>query len=153
MENTEKSEILLAIKELSNKMDNMQKDVDEIKEVIPEMQEDIKQLKIVIPEMQEDIKQLKIVVSELQDNVIQLQKEMKNITQIIIPEMQVEIRKISKSVAVIEVEHGEKLDLLFDIFDMHEEKLKSNERRIHLCERHLDRHDDEIYYLKAVQGA
>lgn len=103
MENTEKSEILLAIKELSNKMDNMQKDVDEIKEVIPEMQ--------------------------------------------------VEIRKISKSVAVIEVEHGEKLDLLFDIFDMHEEKLKSNERRIHLCERHLDRHDDEIYYLKEVQRA
>lgn len=139
MENTEKSEILLAIKELSNKMDNMQKDVDEIKEVIPEMQE--------------NIEQLKIVVSELQENVIQLQKEMKNITQIIIPEMQVEIRKISKSVAVIEVEHGEKLDLLFDIFDMHEEKLKSNERRIHLCERHLDRHDDEIYYLKEVQRA
>lgn len=128
MENTEKSEILLAIKELSNKMDNMQKDVDEIKEVIPEMQEKI----AIIPE---------------------LQKEIKNITQIIIPEMQVEIRKISKSVAVIEVEHGEKLDLLFDIFDMHEEKLKSNERRIHLCERHLDRHDDEIYYLKEVQRA
>lgn len=139
MENTEKSEILLAIKELSNKMDDMQKDVDEIKGVIPEMQE--------------NIEQLTIVVSELQENVIQLQKEMKNITQIIIPEMQVEIRKISKSVAVIEVEHGEKLDLLFDIFDMHEEKLKSNERRIHLCERHLDRHDDEIYYLKAVQEA
>ncbi len=139
MENTEKSEILLAIKELSNKMDDMQKDVDEIKGVIPEMQE--------------NIEQLTIVVSELQENVIQLQKEMKNITQIIIPEMQVEIRKISKSVAVIEVEHGEKLDLLFDIFDMHEEKLKSNERRIHLCERHLDRHDDEIYYLKEVQRA
>ena len=139
MENTEKSEILLAIKELSNKMDDMQKDVYEIKGVIPEMQE--------------NIEQLTIVVSELQENVIQLQKEMKNITQIIIPEMQVEIRKISKSVAVIEVEHGEKLDLLFDIFDMHEEKLKSNERRIHLCERHLDRHDDEIYYLKEVQRA
>ena len=139
MENTEKSEILLAIKELSNKMDDMQKDVDEIKGVIPEMQE--------------NIEQLTIVVSELQENVIQLQKEMKNITQIIIPEMQVEIRKISKSVAVIEVEHGEKLDLLFDIFDMHEEKLKSNERRIHLCERHLDRRDDEIYYLKEVQRA
>ena len=139
MENTEKSEILLAIKELSNKMDDMQKDVDEIKGVIPEMQE--------------NIEQLTIVVSELQENVIQLQKEMKNITQIIIPEMQVEIIKISKSVAVIEVEHGEKLDLLFDIFDMHEEKLKSNERRIHLCERHLDRHDDEIYYLKEVQRA
>lgn len=139
MENTEKSEILLAIKELSNKIDDMQKDVDEIKGVIPEMQE--------------NIEQLTIVVSELQENVIQLQKEMKNITQIIIPEMQVEIRKISKSVAVIEVEHGEKLDLLFDIFDMHEEKLKSNERRIHLCERHLDRHDDEIYYLKEVQRA
>lgn len=139
MENTEKSEILLAIKELSNKMDDMQKDVDEIKGVIPEMQE--------------NIEQLTIVVSELQENVIQLQKEMKNITQIIISEMQVEIRKISKSVAVIEVEHGEKLDLLFDIFDMHEEKLKSNERRIHLCERHLDRHDDEIYYLKEVQRA
>ena len=42
----------------------------------------------------------------------------------------------------------EKLDLLFDIFDMQQEKLKSHERRIQLCERHLDRHDDEIYYLK-----
>lgn len=119
MQSSEKDEILLAIQKLSDKVD-----------IIPYIQQDIKQLQetvSVIPSMQEDIKQLKEVI----------------------PSMQEDIRNISKSVAVIEVEHGEKLSLLFDIFDMHADKLTSEERRIHLCEKHLDKHDDEIYYLKS----
>ena len=136
MAETEKNEILLAIEKLGSKIDNIQNEVSELKvEVskIPEMQKQISQLQVeVIPELQKEIKQLRVDI---------------------IPEMQEEIRKISKSVAVIELEHGEKLDLLFDIFDMQQEKLRSHERRIQLCERHLDRHDDEIYYLKEFQRA
>lgn len=101
------------------KLDNkMQKELSEIKREVAK-----------IPEIQKEIAKIK----KMQEDIAELQKE---------------TRKISKSVAVIELEHGEKLDLLFDIFDMQQEKLKSHERRIQLCERHLDRHDDEIYYLK-----
>lgn len=136
MVETEKNEILLAIAKLDNKMDNMQ-------EQISEMQKEVAK----IPDMQKEIDK----ISEMQREIAkipELQEELKNISRIVIPEMQEEIRKISKSVAVIELEHGEKLDLLFDIFDMQQEKLRSHDRKIQLCERHLDRHDDEIYYLK-----
>ena len=70
-----------------------------------------------------------------------------------IPEMQEEIRKISRTVAKIEVEHGEKLDILFDAFTTLSEKLDSHEKRITSCEKKLENQDHEIYYLKSkVQG-
>ena len=63
--------------------------------------------------------------------------------------MQKEIQKISKTVAVIEVEHGKKLEALFDAFSMHSEKIESILNRISSCESRLDKHDDEIYYLNS----
>lgn len=147
MQSSEKDEILLAIQKLSDKVDI----IPCIQQDIMKLQEDIKQLQetvSVIPSMQEDIKQLKEAIPSMQKDIKQLQE-----TVSIIPSMQEDIRNISKSVAVIEVEHGEKLSLLFDIFDMHADKLTSEEKRIHLCEKHLEKHDDEIYYLKSeIQG-
>ena len=139
MAETEKNEILLAIKKLDSKIDNLQKEVSKI----PDLEKEIKELKTeAIPGLEKEIKELKT------EAIPELQNEIKQLKVDIIPEMQEEIRKISKSVAVIELEHGEKLDLLFDIFDMQQEKLRIHEKRIQLCEKHLDRHDDEIYYLK-----
>ena len=63
--------------------------------------------------------------------------------------IKIELRKISKTVAKIEVEHGEKLDELFDAFTMHSGKLEKHENRITICEKLLKKQDDEIYYLSS----
>ena len=111
-----------------------QKEIKEQLKVIPEMQEQLK----VIPEMQEQLK----VIPEMQE---QLKA---------IPEMKEELRRISRSVARIEVEHGEKLQILFDAFKTHSEKLEEQEKRMDMCEKHIENHDDQIYYLKSkVQGS
>lgn len=68
-------------------------------------------------------------------------------------EMKYELRKLSLTVAKIEVEHGHKLEALFDAFKMHSEKFDSTEKRLNSCEEKIEKHDDQIYYLKSkVQG-
>lgn len=90
-------------------------------------QKEIKEQLKAIPEMQEQLKD--------------------------IPEMKEELRRISRSVARIEVDHGEKLQILFDAFKTHSEKLEEHEKRIDMCEKHVENHDDQIYYFKSkVQG-
>lgn len=143
MDDTGKNEILVAIAELGVKLDTMQEQVAKIPEIekqvakIPEMQKEIAK----IPEMQKEIAK----ISEMQK---EMQKEIEKI-----PEMQKEIRNISRSVAVIEHEHGDKLKALFDAFTVNTEKIESEEKRINFCERKIENHDTEIYYLKTkVQG-
>lgn len=60
-----------------------------------------------------------------------------------------EIRDLSRAVAVIEVEHGRKLDILFDAFTMNSEKHEENKKRIISCERKLEKHEGELFYLKS----
>lgn len=71
----------------------------------------------------------------------QMQKDIKD--------MKIEIRQLSRTVARIEIEHGKKLEALFDAFSMHSEKISSLESKVEFCIRRLDKHDDEIYYLKS----
>ncbi len=126
MEKLENQSILLKIYQ-------EQKEIKEQLKVIPEMQEQLK----VIPEMQEQLK----VIPEMQE---QLKA---------IPEIKEELHRISQSVAKIEVEHGEKLQILFDAFKAHSEKLEEHEKRTDMCEKCIQNHDDQIYYLKSkVQG-
>ena len=133
MNNTEKNEILAAIGKLDGKFDFMQEQIICIqKEVakIPEMQKEVAK----IPEMQKEVAK----ISEIQKQIAEIQKE---------------TRKISRSVAVIEHEHGDKLKALFDAFTINTEKIEAQEKRINFCERKLENHDAEMYYLKAkVQG-
>lgn len=63
-------------------------------------------------------------------------------------EVKEDVRNISRTVAKIEVEHGEKLTLLFDAFTMNSEKLDTHEKRINNCERKVETHDDKIYYIE-----
>ena len=65
-----------------------------------------------------------------------------------IPQMQKDIRDISRAVAVIEVEHGEKLDILFDAFGYHSERIDTNKKSIAECMKIVERHSSEIYCLK-----
>lgn len=65
-----------------------------------------------------------------------------------IKEVKEEQRNLSRTVAKIEVEHGEKLQILLDVVTGQEQKNKEFEKRFEDNERILDRHSDEIYYLK-----
>ena len=109
----------------------LKEDIKELRckvEVIPEMQKDIKELKCkVIPNMQKDIKELKCKI---------------------IPDMQEDIRNISRSVAVIEVEHGKKLDILFEALDINSDNIEINKKQIRKCERRIEKNEAEIYCLK-----
>lgn len=60
---------------------------------------------------------------------------------------------LSLSVARIEADHGEKLDILLDVVTGHTEKFNSVNKRVEKCEKRLDNHDDKIYVLNSVVHA
>ena len=63
------------------------------------------------------------------------------------------IDKISQSVAVIENDHGEKLQVLLDVVTGHIKKFDSENKRIEKCEERLDEHDNKIYALNSAVQA
>ena len=69
-----------------------------------------------------------------------------------IKEVKAEQRNLSRTVAKIEVEHGEKLQILLDVVTGQEQKNKEFEKRFEDDERILNRHSDEIYYLKLKEN-
>ena len=109
------------------KMRKQREEIPKIKkqlEEIPEIKEKL------IPTMQQDISQIKEILKE-------------------IPEIKQELRNISGSVARIEVEHGEKLAVLFDAFKVNTEKIEEQNKRITKCEKMLEKHDHQIYILNS----
>ena len=70
-----------------------------------------------------------------------------------IVEIKHDVRKISQSVAVIEVEHGDKLKALFDAFSSNREDIERNKKSIEKLKKLYQLHDDKIYSLESkVQG-
>ncbi len=97
---------------------------------------------------QKEIKEQLKVIPEMQEQIKEIKQELKEI-----PKIKEELHRISGAVARIEVEHGEKLAMLFDAFTVHSEKLDFHEKRISSCENQIEKQDDQIYYLKSkVQG-
>ena len=64
-----------------------------------------------------------------------------------------EIDKLNLTVARIEADHGEKLDILLDVVTGHTDQLTSVNKRVEKCEKRLDNHDDKIYVLNSVVHA
>ena len=64
-----------------------------------------------------------------------------------------DLDNLSLSVARIEADHGEKLDILLDVVTGHTEKFTSVNERVEKCEKRLDNHDDKIYVLNSVVQA
>ena len=67
--------------------------------------------------------------------------------------IKIELRKISKTVAKIEVEHGEKLEILLDVVTGHTKQISSIKERVEKCEKRLDNHDDKFYVLNSAVQA
>lgn len=64
-----------------------------------------------------------------------------------------DLDNLSLSVARIEGDHGEKLDILLDVVTGHTEKFTSVNERVEKCEKRLDNQDDKIYVLNSVVHA
>lgn len=60
-----------------------------------------------------------------------------------------ELRKLSQSVAKIEVEHGEKIQILLDVVTSHSKKFDSIDKRLESIERKIEIHSDQIYCLNS----
>ena len=121
------------------KMKKQLEEIPKIKEQLEEIPKMKKQLEE-IPKMQDDILQIKKILEEIPKMKKQLEE---------IPEMKQELRSISGSVARIEVEHGEKLAVLFDAFKVNTEKIEEQNKRITKCENMLEKHDHQIYILNS----
>ena len=64
-------------------------------------------------------------------------------------ELKSDLRNLSQTVAKIEVDHGQKLEILLDVVTSHTQKFESIEKILDKHENKLNKHADEIYYLNS----
>ena len=125
----------------------MQEDIKNIQEqikVIPQMQEDIKNIQEqikVIPGMQSDIRKMQSNIEKMQEDIQELKDNYYDLYR--------EMRNISRTVAKIEVEHGEKLAILFDAVTANNEKQEMLEKRLNKCEKRIENNENQIYFLNS----
>ncbi len=123
--------------QVNNRLDR----IEEQTKVIPEMQSNIENMQSTIKQMQNDIKELQNNYKELNNKYKELHNKYK--------ELYDETRNISRTVAKIEVEHGEKLAILFDAVTGNIEKQEKLENRFDKCEKRIDDNDHQIYFLNS----
>lgn len=159
MENSENKDILSAINSiLLNQFNNLEQKInkrfDKIEEkikVIPEMQEQIK----AIPAMQSNIEKMQNDIESMQNNIEGMQIYIKLMQKDIVElqnkyeELYEETRNISRTVAKIEFEHGEKLAILFDAVTTNNEKRELLEKRLDKCEKRIENNENQIYFLNS----
>lgn len=145
-----KNEILNAIEKVNQKVDSIQEQVAKIPEMqkeiakIPEIQKEIAKIPEMqkeiakIPQMQQHIAKIIQMQGELQEQIIQIQKD---------------TRDISRSVAVIEHEHGDKLNVLFDAVITNTQKIERQKEMMNFYEKKIQDHDTAIDFLQMkIQG-
>ena len=146
MSSTNRELLLKIYKELQETKEKV-KDIPEMKKQLEEIPKMKKQLEE-IPKMKKQLEEIPKIKEELiptmQRDILQIKEILKEI-----PEIKQELRNISGSVARIEVEHGEKLAILFDAFKANTEKIEEQNKRITKCEKILEKHDHQIYILNS----
>ena len=166
LENSENKDILSAINSiLSNQFNNLEQKInkrfDKIEEkikVIPKMQEQIKaipEMQSNIEKMQNDIESMQSNIESMQNNIEGIQMDIKLIQKDIVDlqnkyeELYDETRNISRTVAKIEFEHGEKLAILFDAVTANNEKQELLKKRLDKCEKRIENNENQIYFLNS----
>ena len=146
MSDTNRDLLLKIYKELQETKDKV-KDIPEMKKQLEEIPKIKKQLEE-IPKIKKQLEEIPKIKEELiptmQQDILQIKEILKEI-----PEIKQELRNISGSVARIEVEHGEKLAILFDAFKANTEKIEEQNKRLTKCEKILEKHDHQIYILNS----
>ena len=134
MTDKERDELLI---NMANDMKNVKNDMNNVKN-------DMKERDAILQKLSDDMKERDVILQKLSNDMNNMKNEMKEIKE--------EQRNLSRTVAKIEVEHGEKLQILLDVVTGQEEKNKEFERRFEEHEKILSDHDDEIFYLKEKIG-
>ena len=109
-------------------------------ELLINMANDMKKRDELLINMANDVKNLKNDMKNVKNDMNNVKSDIKEIKK--------EQRSLNRAVAKIEVEHGEKLQILLDVVTGQEEKNEEFERRFEEDEKILDRHSDQIYYLQ-----
>ncbi len=141
MSNTNRDLLLKIYKELQETKDKV-KDIPEMKKQLEEIPKIKKQLEE-IPKIKKQLEEIPKIKKQLEE-IPEIKKQLEEI-----PEIKQELRNISGSVARIEVEHGEKLAVLFDAFKVNTEKIEEQNKRLTKCEKMLEKHDHQIYILNS----
>ena len=114
-----------AINNFSNKMDKKFSEIrDELSQKIDKFKEEVNER-----------------FNKLEDEVEILQEDTN--------ELKIETRNISRSVAVIEQEHGEKLSILFDAITVSNERQDDFDKRLAKFERKIENNENQIYLLNS----
>ena len=116
-------------KERDELLINIFNDVKNVKNDVKELKSNVKEIEGNMNKMQGNIKEIECNMNKIENRVNEIEKEQRN---------------LSITVAKIEVEHGEKLQILLDVVTGQEEKNKEFERRFEEDEKILDRHSDQI---------
>ncbi len=144
MTDKERDELLINMANDMNKMKNDMKNVkNDMKErdiILQKLSDDMKERDKLLINMANDMKNVKNDMNNVKNDMNNMKNEMKEIKE--------EQRNLSRTVAKIEVEHGEKLQILLDVVTGQDEKNKEFEKRFEEDEKILDRHSDQIYYLQ-----
>ena len=141
----ESNQILLYLQKIVNQIDAIQEKVSQIDAI----QEKVSQ----IDAIQEKVSQ----IDAIQEKVSQIDAIQEKVSQIDsmqqdIKELKQETRKISQSVAVLEHEHGEKIQALLDGQIGILEKLDLFESTLNSHNNILDNHSDRIWNLESKLG-
>ena len=144
MTDKERDELLI---NMANDMKNVKNDMKERDELLINMSNDMNKMKSDMNNMKSDMNNMKSDMKERDKILINLSNQVNKMNNDI-KEIKEEQRSLSRAVAKIEVEHGEKLQILLDVVTGQEEKNEEFERRFEEDEKILDRHSDQIYYLQ-----
>ena len=138
MTQEERDNILL---ELVSEVRGIKTDVSDLKTDVSDLKTDVKGLKTDVSDLKTDVKDLQTNVANLQIDVEKLKTQVEN--------LKTTVDNIDKTVMRIEVEHGEKLQILFDADLYKREKFDSQGHTLERHEKILDKQSDEIYLLKS----
>lgn len=154
MENQEIGEVILKIYEEQKKtneiINGMGKEINGMGREIKGVKKEIKGIDERLNGLEEKVdlgfEDLASEIRKVNARVDNLDLEGKD-TREIIKIIQQEIRRLGGDIAVIQHEHGKKLDILFDVVTGNEERNKENQERFENIEKILEKHSNEIYYL------
>ncbi len=141
MNNEEK--ILSLLETMQSSIETMQGSIETMQGSIETMQGNIETMQGDIKTMQGDIKTMQGDIKTINNRLDKIELEQS--------EMASAIRRIDRSVILIENEHGKKIGALFDGYQASLDRDKAIEPRVTLLERTTERHGLEILTLKQAK--
>ena len=151
MTDAQRDELLInmstQIMQINGKITNIEGRLTNVEETITDVKKTTINLDGRLTNVEETLTDVKKTTINLDGRLTNVEEKVS-----VIDEMKEDLRNLSRTVAKIEVEHGEKLQILLDEVTGQEQKNKEFEKRFEDDERILNRHSDEIYYLKLKEN-